>query len=464
METMAVIDEDSDADNSSVLTLGNYVEWSEKCDHICGEKYGFLAKVFLENTKYQVPPVRVEDFTPQKSDEFTSDQINELRVDCEVARMRHVLEVKNLEPRMFWTLRARISDESMQIIMAHDDWDECLRDRSGSALAIIARDSHSVNVGVAELMEDRRYSLTVDMNALRQSRTETICKFKKRFDTLLTMMDGAGILAMSQQYLAVSFMRKLDVSRYAHFQFDLRNSAARGVAFPQTLALMYRLAAGCTRHPSTLTAADRASARGATMLTDDYMPMQADMVTADIQPTLTRSGTVSSSEYVHTAELTEVIRGSGDACNSHNVPKLVLEQTFQASHTSMTQKKIVRSGKTKTTSRSQAWRTGYRARDCPQVAPLDSSDASSSATTVEAHGNDLRRGSRVGRWRTECDNVHDACRGTTVSPSHGEGSEDHGVDKLSVTCQSVAQLPYDAKGHMMPRVDPTSQRCRLLAS
>jgi hypothetical protein len=133
METMAVINDYSDVDNSSVLTLGNYVEWSEKCDHICGEKYGFLAKVFLENTKYQVPPVREEDFIPQNPDEFTSDQINELRVDCEVIRMRHVLAVKNLEPRMFWTLRARISDESMQIIMAHDDWDECLRESTLSS-------------------------------------------------------------------------------------------------------------------------------------------------------------------------------------------------------------------------------------------------------------------------------------------------------------------------------------------
>jgi hypothetical protein len=141
METMAAIDVDSDADNSSVLTLGNYVEWSEKCDLICGKKkYGFLPKVFLDNAKFQVPPVREEDFIPQNPDEFTPDQINELKVNCEVARMRHVLKLKNLEPLMFWTLRARISDELMQIIMAHDDWDECFRDRSGSVLVIIARD------------------------------------------------------------------------------------------------------------------------------------------------------------------------------------------------------------------------------------------------------------------------------------------------------------------------------------
>jgi hypothetical protein len=104
--------------------------------------------------------VSEEDFMPESPDEYTLDQIDELRLNCEMIKMRYVLELKNLEPRMFWTLRARISDDSMQIIMAHDDWDECLRDRSGSALVMIARDSHLVNVGVTELVEDRRYSLT----------------------------------------------------------------------------------------------------------------------------------------------------------------------------------------------------------------------------------------------------------------------------------------------------------------
>jgi hypothetical protein len=83
--------------------------------------------------------------------------------------------------------------------------------------------------------------------------------------------------------------------------------------------------------------------------------------------------------------------------------------------------------------------------DCPQVAPLDSSEASSSATTVDVHGDDQRRPSRVGSWKTEC-NVHDACWDITVSPLYGEGSEDHGVDRPGVTCRSVAQLPYDVKG------------------
>jgi hypothetical protein len=62
-----------------------------------------------------------------------------LRLNAEKESLNIVEELKRSEPKIFTYLRTAISDESIDQIREHADWDECLEARSGSELVLIMR-------------------------------------------------------------------------------------------------------------------------------------------------------------------------------------------------------------------------------------------------------------------------------------------------------------------------------------
>jgi hypothetical protein len=261
-------------DDGEILTIHNVIQWLERHEKNCGVNYGFLSNVFLTFTAYKVPQVVREDYVPENEDGLTQEMILVLRLNAEKERLKVVEELKRLEPKMFAYLRTVISDESIDRIREDADWEACLQTRSGSQLVLIIRDTHLVRVeeGGAQLKETRLYNLSVEWADIRQLRNERIAKFKKRFDALRKTCEDAGLEKHTQPALAISFLNKLDKTRYSGLMFELLNGAQRAIEYPQTLSAMYKIAASRTRDPGTIQAGDQSSRDSQLiMLADELM-------------------------------------------------------------------------------------------------------------------------------------------------------------------------------------------------
>jgi hypothetical protein len=250
-----------EAEDDQILTIYNVIQWMERQEKNCGVSYGFLSNVFLTFVAYKVPQVVAEDYVPEDRTGLSEEMLLVLRVNAEKERLKIVEELKRSEPRMFAYLRTVISDESLDRIREHADWDACLQARSGSLLVVIIRDTHLIKVeeAGAQLKETRMYNLTMEWADIHQLRSERIAKFKKRFDALRKTCEDAGLDKATQPALAISFLNKLDKTRYSGLMFELLNGAQRGIEYPQTLAAMYKIASSRTRDPGSIQTGDQSS-------------------------------------------------------------------------------------------------------------------------------------------------------------------------------------------------------------
>ena len=79
-------------------------------------------------------------------------------------------------------------------------------------------------------------------NSLEQGHSRSISEFKKKLDTLLRCMRGAGIPEMDGETLAICFLEKLDQVRHGSMVLYLTNGRAAGQAFPATADEDYNIA------------------------------------------------------------------------------------------------------------------------------------------------------------------------------------------------------------------------------
>lgn len=79
---------------------------------------------------------------------------------------------------------------------------------------------------------------------------EYISTFKQRFDNQVKANEGAGVLEITESKLALECIMKLDPKQYKRMLAQMRNDALRKDpdAYPQTLALAYRIASGWSNH------------------------------------------------------------------------------------------------------------------------------------------------------------------------------------------------------------------------
>ena len=133
-----------------------------------------------------------------------------------------------------------LSLESQLQVMDIADWSTIEDSRNVARLITRISETHRTGeVRIAPLalkLAKQRYE------ACRQSGTETVAEYKKRFDEALSAFVASGGRNIPEDELAIDFMSNLDSRRFAQFSVDLQNGFHNGTrTIPTTLSAMYQL-------------------------------------------------------------------------------------------------------------------------------------------------------------------------------------------------------------------------------
>jgi len=176
---------------------------------------------------------------------LTDANVRELKMKAIAARNAEVRELAKEMPKFFNSVYATLSQESKQLVQAHDDYANAYAGEDANELLRIVRETHFTNVNgggqAAQSVEDI-LNKQQEFAMLKQKNGESIAVFKKQFDDMVKTLISMGAPAMTEAQLGMSFLLKLDAGRHGNMLVELRNQAARGVGYPDTLKKAYDLA------------------------------------------------------------------------------------------------------------------------------------------------------------------------------------------------------------------------------
>lgn len=240
----------------------NYLAWVEYLIDALGPKFGNLASVLKTNKPYVVPKIKPSDYLGDEENEvggvegndgeagdggveLTEANKRELKLRAIAARTAEIKELRREYPKFYNSIWETMSQDSRQMAQAHTDYADAYAKEDPNELLRIVRETHFTNVnggGAATQTIEDLITKQQELATLKQKPGESVAVFKKRFDDLLKTLKGMGAPEQSEPQLAMSFLLKLDPVRHGSMIVELRNQAARGVEYPNTLKKAYDLA------------------------------------------------------------------------------------------------------------------------------------------------------------------------------------------------------------------------------
>lgn len=233
--------------------LNNFMAWKLERINTCCKEFGFLANVLKTNEPYVPPAVQPADYMPALAADgedplpaLTAAAVASLRLESEKGRNKAIAKLKDEAPKLFATLWATLSLESIEEIRQHEDYLQADLEQNPNSLWAIIVETHVTAIHGAgpEMRELEIVTLKAKLNTIRQRPNMTIGEFKKEFDDQIEIISGAGVEPPPQPELAILFLTKLDPSRYAPMMAQLTNDATLGRPFPQTLHAAWTIASG----------------------------------------------------------------------------------------------------------------------------------------------------------------------------------------------------------------------------
>jgi hypothetical protein len=233
----------------------NLLEFKKKLINYAEHHYGMSAS-FLRTGEYFSPPF------PEVGVDFEEEDINGNDIQSQLQRQhinavivdRQKLMSKIRTDRMpiFALMWSSLSPESEEIIRQYccvdnDNWHEIDQHDDPLLLwAVINNATHGIESSGQPLLD--RFRATEQFNNIKQGKAENIIAFKERFDAAIASLRLCEAIVPQEQDLAMCFVEKLDMQRYAGFRAQLHNMVMMGAGeYPATTGIVnYTMCTGCT--------------------------------------------------------------------------------------------------------------------------------------------------------------------------------------------------------------------------
>jgi hypothetical protein len=159
-----------------------------------------------------------------------------------IGREKAIAELERNCSAMFGTIWGQLSDSSIQVITQHHLYEEeeldANRDDPLTLWKIIT--ATHVAVGIGREAYDAK-NTRKNYAKLEQGPTESLVRFKDRFDNAIEALTVRGLHIPDQDEQAMDFIDKLDPTRYYELQVSVANTIAPEL-LPNSLAEAYRRA------------------------------------------------------------------------------------------------------------------------------------------------------------------------------------------------------------------------------
>ena len=238
----------------------NFFEFRKHFVNYAYREFGDLAKSLeTEEIEYwEPPPIEKPIVTPPPpdadgtipdydDDAFSPDNdpggfVQESLRELNKFRTRKIEKMREDRTKAYATLWGNMSAESKDKVREHPEFDEKSRDLLDLWMAIQA--THLSNsAGDARMKEKEKSNARSWYNGCRQSKTETVARYKERLDEAVEKLQAVGETVPSQPALAMDFLSKLDPSRFSKLNTDIENDVLLGKGeYPKTLVEAYRIA------------------------------------------------------------------------------------------------------------------------------------------------------------------------------------------------------------------------------
>ena len=232
----------SKTEKTSGVTLlhgkrNNFEEYKASLASAMTIKYGYLANVIKTGVAYVVPPVTEDQWLPPPvgadAVALTAADRQKLRINAETKRNETVHDLRSKWPAMFADMMLTLSADSEQEVRNHAGFEAADLELNPNALWHIIRNTHlSTMGGIAALGELEKDAIETEFSSLRQTATESIGDYKRRFDILVRRRRAATLPDMTEPALAARFLNRLDPTRHGAMVAYLTNTRD----IPDTLA------------------------------------------------------------------------------------------------------------------------------------------------------------------------------------------------------------------------------------
>jgi len=217
----------------------NFTSWKQKADVYCTSLYGDVASVILTGKRYDVPVVNKADFDPTLNEKGMAACVAE----AEKLRYREKRHAETSHSKLFATFMMMLSDDSMMEVMQHEDFEAANKTKDSTALWIIIKEVHfSVKGLTGTNLMRTRLQKTKEFGKMMQGTTESLARFKLRYDNDQKMLKELGGTSMASDYEAMDFVSKLDERRYGSLLTSLHNDNVKAQDYPKTISQAYRMA------------------------------------------------------------------------------------------------------------------------------------------------------------------------------------------------------------------------------
>ena len=242
-----------------ILQIGKYnnvVAWNLEMRASMRALYGNAANFLTTNVRYVPPLPREEDYTvvyPDGEDDppavaISAALLADMKKDCFNGRRRRIEQQTKDEAKIWSLMWLQMSSASQAKVKEEEAYEDASVIGDCVVLWELIRRTHLTHIFGAQdpMMRLNRREQNARYAALKQGDKEYITSFKTRFDAQIQANRGAGLPDLEDETLAMDFIHKLDMRRYARMLSSMRNKALCNdpEAYPLTLASALRIASG----------------------------------------------------------------------------------------------------------------------------------------------------------------------------------------------------------------------------
>ena len=233
-----------------ILRSLNYSDEDEEEDEIEEEEEPTSSARPVGRAGARVRAKTVKELRREAKAKSDDKLISKLREGAYASRMKAMERIEDDERKIWPMMWVRMSPSSQCRVSEEDGFEDAKAALDCVRLWLFIKETHLTHIfgsgdpekEVNALQQETRFS------NMRQGEREYISTFKTRFDNQVKANEGAGVTPSSEKKQALEFIMKLDPKRYKGMLQDMRNDSLRGnpEAYPRTLALAFRIAAGWT--------------------------------------------------------------------------------------------------------------------------------------------------------------------------------------------------------------------------
>ena len=232
------------ADEVPMLRYGNknnFYYFKDQLSNYLIKTFGILGR-FVQTGHYHVPPVPQRDPIPEDADYEETTILKGLWFEELKHHKKACLDLELQKPKVYAFIWGKLSQESKDKVEEADDFEEF--DELQDPLRLWARVAETHMIGETRIAPIALHLAKGIYSDLKQSPTESLVAYKKRFDEALIsirIIDEEEL--PSELEMATKFLMSLDKFRYGQLRVSIENNVSRGIEqFPRTLLQMFEIA------------------------------------------------------------------------------------------------------------------------------------------------------------------------------------------------------------------------------